>query len=326
MPMSVSADGIYVVTSSKKLNVRNKPSTSGYVITQLRPGQEVICGEATGNWMEVKLNAETRGYASKDYLAYSRPYQQNHEVQQSSSNYTGWWQMSTGKIIILILISGALIWFFTSVIEIDGIVGLILVALAGGSYFGAIVGLLSWWIFDNFWSPYLFIMGGWFLFALIKYLINQLGDNSVNSEDASDWSYYASSSSSDSSSSSSSSYTRSFSNNHYDYNDDNDEDEERERLEQEQASRHLRTADDYYSKYEYYSRLAEEAESQADTEERYADDYSWRAREFSDSSYARQADECRSSAARYRYKARQHSNEADRYYDLYCEYKSKAGR
>lgn len=204
LPLSVSADDIYVVTSSSKLNVRSQPSRSGTVIAQLRPGQEVRCIGTNGTWKHLRLDNGRQGYASAQFLSYRRPVnlQVNNPAPQSERS-SSWWASPTGMIIILIIVSfclGQLIQF----LDIEGWFGALLAALSIGSYLGGIVGLLSWWIFDNFWTPYLVIVGIWIVFWLYKIISAHFEEKPYTGCDVIDWSDY---SSGGSSSSSSSSYT-----------------------------------------------------------------------------------------------------------------------
>lgn len=321
LPLSVSADDIYVVTSSSKLNVRSQPSRSGTVIAQLRPGQEVRCIGTNGTWKHLRLDNGRQGYASAQFLSYRRPVnrQVNNPAPQSERSGS-WWTSPTGMIIILIIVSFCLCKLL-EFLDVEGWFGGLLIAISIGSYLGGMAGLLSWWIFDNFWTPYLVVVGIWIIFWLYKIISVHFEEKPYTGCDVIDWSDY---SSGGSSSSSSSSYNSSS------LSDDDDSDWERQQEEEEERQREersrscLRSASDYYSQYEYYKRLAEEAESKAETEERYADDYAYRAREFNDSSYARLASESRSNASRYRSKAQQYSSEAERYYNLYSEYQDRA--
>lgn len=306
----VYAGDIYEVVSSRKLNMRESPSTSAPIVCQLSPGQEVTRLANCGEWEFVSVG-QNKGYVYSKYIKYVRtdtPSRQATPQAKKSGSMS-----PTLMIIILIVVSGILGWLFEA---LDSDIGLFIQKSLVGSMFGGIAGLFSWWIFDNFFGPYLLVTGGLVIFAFIRVFVDT-GGSSGSSFDNYDWNDYGSSGGSGRSVS----YTPRVSTSHsYSYDDDDRREREEEEARRESNRRYFSSqADDAYREYQDYSNRARDDENEADTQERYAEDYENKARLLDDPSYYALASDCRRDASRLRNRAENNRNEAERYYRLYQE-------
>ena len=65
------AEDVYTVSSANRLNVRQAPTTSATLVTQLQPGSSVTVLSIDGNWAKVRLQNGHSGYVSTKYISYS---------------------------------------------------------------------------------------------------------------------------------------------------------------------------------------------------------------------------------------------------------------
>lgn len=159
---------------------------------------------------------------------------------------------------------------------------------------GLIFGGLSYWLFDAFWPSY--IVGG-----IIGVFCGLFGDSESSGRFSSDSTstYYPNHTSQSRSSS-------------HAYSSASSESRSSDRSRIEELRRNYQDA--MYS-YDQYKSRAEQFYDQADTEERYADDYRRKYEEWHEESDLRSAESCCSSASHYRYEGRSCEEKASRYYD-----------
>lgn len=193
--------------------------------------------------------------------------------------------------------------------------------LIGVSPFALVGGLISWWLFSNFWSGF-FCVAGIILVFMIKDKISELrGGSSSSSTYSSDDDYssdhsgggsgssvyippVSSSSRTDSSSSSAACATS--------------------RQDRERYEYYKQEAEEAYRKYQRELDEARSCRDHADTYYRYAEDALRSAREFDDEMKLSEARSDKDRAEIYVQDAENHEREAERYYNEFINYKSRA--
>lgn len=103
---AASNSGVYKVTASPSLRVRQAPSTGGTVIGQKMTGENIMVSSVENGWAEINFNGQV-GYVSAQYLEYLSPL-----PEQNSSTQLDWkslFEMKGDRDLGIMLLIGILI-------------------------------------------------------------------------------------------------------------------------------------------------------------------------------------------------------------------------